>query len=594
MFLKNSMRPAFAGVSAKGQAVHSRQENGALMYDAANEPDEFGVYNASSAGSAKRASAPARKPKKRNAAPIAIAVAAVAVLLLVAVIVIALLAGGGKDIKYDNNAFVSLCNEDGIWQVMANGKVVGEYEHEIALIPAADRSFAYVIEDTEEGYRVTVTHGKEVVEITPSPVDKVLATASLEVGIVWLDADSGIYLYNEKNGEEKITKDIDLTAAEDSVTYFYISGDAQTVVYTKLDEEKPDVHHLCVYADSNETKLQKNMYPEGISTDGTKIFASAYPVGATTKSLYVLPFTGNDDNDRYLLSDSYPYDSIVAMNTEGDELVFTAKDADALVSTYVVSFNVKKMKDTAEPSRIARGANPYFPISLEPEVACLSTFKKAYFKTTSADNESPVYFVDKDYESHRVSRFAGQFDAKGEYYYYINNDGTLQRADLSDEDYPTEKIVEDILEFELTAKGNIYWINDSYTLMFCDVSKNFKKSRVNDSVTDMSMHKYSNTLYFTIEDAETVYCSKENSSKEPAKFDSVTLTALPYFTDGALKRSFAVFYDVDNDELKLFYTSNGKKLKYLGNCSDVAGYISALPVKPLPEQENGNGENSNA
>ncbi len=581
MFLKNSMRPALAGVSASGQAAHRKQMNDALIYDAASEADEYGAYSTSAAGNQGRSGTPARKQKKNSSAPIAIAVAAVAVLLLLIVIAVALISGGSKNIKYDDNTFVSFYSND-LWHVAANGKIVGEYEHEITLIPADDRSFAYVIETTDDGYRITVTHGKEVVEITPAPVAKVLATAGLEVGVVWLDSDNGIYLYTEDGGEERITRDVDATAANESVTYFHISGDAKTVIYTKNDADRPgEVHYLCAYRDSSEIKLQKNMYPEAISDDGSMIFASAFSKNAITKSLYVLPFT--DENDRYLLSENYL--SIVDMNTKGNELVFTTiGDSDSLISTYVVSFNIKKMDEVASPVRIAKGAT-YVPVSVDPEVARFSTFKETYFQadvliTDIIDNEAPVYFVDKNYDVRRISKYAGKFDAKGEYFYYTNNEGTLQRVDLSDKDSVSQKIAEDVVDFEITEKGNLYWLDDTTRLMFYNTAKE-KKTRIGDNVEGISMHKYSNTLYFTFTDTQSIFYTKEGSSRDTAKFESGTVTGLPFFTDTGLKRTFAAFYDSDNDEFRLFYTSNGKTFKFIGECEEIASFLSDFDISDL-------------
>ncbi len=561
------------------------------MFDAANEADEFGAYNASSSQNAGRQGAPARKPKKKSGAPIAIACAAIAVLLLIAVIAVALISGGGKNVKYANNTFASFCDSDGIWHVAANGKIVGDYEHDITLIPADDRSFAYIIEETDDGYRITVTHGKEVSEITTSPVTRVLATAGLEVGVVWLDADNGIYRYTEKNGEERITRDVAATAANEPVHYFHISADAKTVIYTKRDADKPgEVHYLCAYRDNSESKLQKNMYPEGISDDGSVIFASAYSKNAVTKSLYALPF--NDENDRYLLSENYA--SIVAINTEGNELVFTTlgNDTDALVSTYVVAFDVKKMNESASPIRIA-SKYKFVPVSVDAEVARFSTFKNTYFKADVygldiLDIETPIYFIDSDYEPRRISKYDGKFDAKGDYFYYTNTEGTLQRIDLSETDAVSEKIAEDVVEFEVTAKGNVYWLDDATRLMFYNTSKE-KNTRIGDNVEGISMHKYSNTLYFNFTDTQTIYCTEEGSAKEAAKFESGTVTGLPYFTDSDFKKTFAAFYDTDNDEFRLFYTSNGRSFKSIGVCSEIDGFdpdfsledlIPSLPSNP--------------
>ena len=200
MFLKNSMRPAFAVASGNAQMHSRRANNDAFTFDtAASETDDFGSFNSSASSNNNRAGT--NKGKSSGGfkpSAIVIAIAAVVAVVLLMVLIVAIASGSSKDMKYANNTFVAFCDEDGIYRVAANGNVVGEYENEIELIPADDRSFAYVIENSDDGYRITITDGKDVTEITPSPVTKVLATAGLTPGVVWLDADNGIYLYTER------------------------------------------------------------------------------------------------------------------------------------------------------------------------------------------------------------------------------------------------------------------------------------------------------------------------------------------------------------------------------------------------------------
>ena len=95
------------------------------------------------------------------------------------------------------------------------------------------------------------------------------------------------------------------------------------------------------------------------------------------------------------------------------------------------------------------------------------------------------------------------------------------------------------------------------------------------------MHRYSNTLYFSIEDAETVYCSEEGGEKEQAKFDGITLTGLPQFIDTNAKKNFVGVYDESNEEWKLFYTSNGKKFKAIANCEDILQFDNGSIIEDI-------------
>lgn len=573
MFLKNNIRPAFATATAGGQAQGSKLRNDSFTYDAgASETDDFGSF---SSGSAQGSGSGAQRGGKKTAgglkpSAIIIAVAAIVAVILLIVLVVAIANSSDGHIKYEDNSFVAFCDEDGIYHVAANGKVVGEYENEISLIVADDRSFAYIIEYSEDGYRINIVDGKKnVTEVTPSPVTKVLATATLTPGIVWLDADNGIYHYTTKRGEERITRDVEDTRALDDETFFHISADAETVTYTKYDPER-NTEYLCIYTDSTETKFQKLMYPVAVSNDGSMVYAYASRDGVTN-ALYVLPF--NDENDRYLISDNF--NSIVDINTAGNEIVFTTTDDTGAISTYLVAFNLKKMDEVAQPTRIAKGY-VFTPVSADNEVACFSTYADCYFEANVSDLDltldatSPVYYVSKSFEIRRISKFAGQFDPDGKYFYYTNNDGTLQKVDLSDKDAVPQKIAEDIIDFEITQKGNLYWLDDTSRLMFYNSSKE-KKTRIADNVEGISMHNYSNTLYFTFTDAISIYTTEEGSAKEAAKFDSSVVTGLPAFADSNYKKTFAAFFDVDNEEWRLFYTSNGKSFSLIAVCSELDG-----------------------
>ena len=572
MFFKNDFRPAFATADACGQASGRKMRNDAFTYDAgASETDDFGSF--SSRGSAGN-NAPKNTQKKSGVKPAAvgIAIAAVVAVVLLIVLIVAFASSNGGHIKYENNTFVSFCDEDGIYHVAANGRVVGEYESEIELRVADDRSFAYIIENSEDGYRISITYGKDAEEVTPSPVTKILATATLSPGIVWLDNDNNsIYHYTESRGEEKITKDVDLTGANTDNHSFCISADGETVAYTKMNADDPQAEYLFVYNDGMETRFQKNMAPVAISNDGSLIYAKATRDNIVY-SLYVLPFS-DDNADRYLISENFY--SIVDINTDGDEIVFTTIN-DAEISTYLVAFNIKKMDEVAQPTRIGKGAI-YTPVSIDPEVACLSTFADCYFECNIGDIDitleytAPVYYVNKKFEIRRISKYAGKFDPDGDYFYYTNNEKTLQRVDLSDEDAVSEKIAEDVVDFAITQKGNVYWLNDASTLMFHDVSKS-KNKRIADNVEAISMYDYSNTLYFSFVEAVSIYATEEGSDEEVVKFDSATITGLPYFADSNTKKTFATFYDEDNEEWRLFYTSNGKSFKVIATCDELDGF----------------------
>jgi hypothetical protein len=110
--------------------------------------------------------------------------------------------------------------------------------------------------------------------------------------------------------------------------------------------------------------------------------------------------------------------------------------------------------------------------------------------------------------------------------------------------------------------------------MYYSTSKE-KKTRIADNVEGISMYDYAKTLFFKIADTISIYTTEEGSEKEAAKFDSSVISGLPIFSNTDYKKTFATFYDIDNDEWRLFYTSNGKKFSAVAVCSDIMGFDSS-------------------
>ena len=86
------------------------------------------------------------------------------------------------------------------------------------------------------------------------------------------------------------------------------------------------------------------------------------------------------------------------------------------------------------------------------------------------------------------------------------------------------------------------------------------------------MHNYSNKLYFQLTDSVTVYCTEEGSKEDDVKFDSTSIAGTPIFAKANLKKTFAAVYDYDNDEWRIYYTSNGRSYKFIGACIDIDGF----------------------
>ena len=590
MFFKNNMRPAFAAEGA-GQAKFAKPKNTAFTYDAgASETDDFGSFSQGAASGAPRRTRPAGNGKKGgfklDPKAIVIAAAALVVLLtLIVVIVVAAVVNSSGDVTYTNNSYVAYSDEDDTYHVVANGKIVGSYENEVVVIPAADRSFAYIIENIDgEGYSVSYVKGsKAPVEITANPVTEVLATASLYPAVVYYEEANGIYLYSDRHGEEKMIKTANILDYASIKNSFYLSADGTTVVYNKIEANEANElrSFLCVWVSGDdEVKFQKNMTPVAVSNDGKVIYASASKDGIT-KSLYVVPF--NDNNDKYLIADKF--NSIVDVNVDGDEVVYTAFSNDGKIYTYLASFNLKKMNDEVVPSKFTI-EGIYKPFTIEGNVAMFETYKNTYFKYSYAsfNNElagaCPIFAVAKDYSIDKISNFDGEFSPNGNFFYYINDKGNLMQKNLKSSG-SAEKIDEGVQDFAVTEKGNLYWISDVSSLVYYNVAKD-DSHRVADDVEYISMHRYSNTLYFSFTDSMTIYTTSEGSDKKVAKFGTSDVTSIPAFSDDNAKSAYAAFYDEDNSEWQLFYTSNGKTFKTrVASCADIKGFETSYKFQEI-------------
>lgn len=591
MFLKNNIRPAFATAGDAGQTAKTRKTaNNAIMRNEADETDSFGAFDATpKSGSG----ASTNKGNKGgfNAKPVIIAAAALVAVILLIVVVVAIVANSGGDLKYEDNTFIAFSDENAVYRVAVNGKAVAEYDGEIELIPADDRSFAYVIETTEDGQRLYLVNSKEQTELTTSPVTKILATASLKPGAVWVDADNeGIYLYTDAHGPERMLRNIDATHAMEDDHYFAISGDGETVVYTKLTESTTGeyVDKLYMYNDHSERVLISNHFPEAVSDNGSLVYTSASKDGITN-SLYVIPLDDDDYINSYLIAENF--NSIIELNTKGDELVFTTLDVDS-ISTYAVAFDPDKMDEEIIPTKLGKDAI-YYPVDPAGEIARFASFTECYFQcdisvdlsnifTGGEVISSPVYYINKNYEASRISTTGGKFDPDGKYFYSVNKSGNLTYLDLTDSDAMSVKLpsAEDIVDFAVTQKGNVYWLAESGRLMFYDVSKD-KNTLITDAAEAISMYTYSNTLYFTMSDNLSVFCSEEGSKMEKASMGKTAIMGLPVFADANSKKTFAGFYDVENEEWTLLYTSNGKSFKSVGRCADIEGMYAPTSLQDI-------------
>ena len=584
LFKNNNLRPAFATAGNQKPTANRRSFNDAVMYntDSYSDTSNFGGFNEENT----RDRAPAKRTssakhgqankKNNNSIPywVWIAIAAAVVVILLVGFFISVSVNKNDTITMADNSYISYTEDGQTYYIATNGTVLDTvFESEPKITPSLDRSFAYVECESEEGVLIYLLRDKKLSELTMegSSVSKVLAYAKLEPGVVY--EEEGKYnVYTEKMGEDLITKK--------EADNFIISDDASTVIYTLPDEEDARILKLCVFQNESSNYIgYKNCLPKAISADGDYIYAEAFNSATNSNKLYC--FTTNDGGDTYErdpVIDSY-FGGISAINIDGDEIIYYAINENHF-TTHIYDAKKKTSYDIG-----AKSYTPLVPTSFDPNVVRYGTFKNIYVESNFSIAASLIpdfdgissghtYYINNKYEAESIAKATGKFSPDGKYFYYINTTGTLWKADLSKPDESDERIYEDVVKFEITQKGNVYYLisdsSDSGMLYYYKASTG-KKDPIHKETIDISMHNYANKLYFTTLD-EKVLVSEEGSKGESVKFDSEQLVKLPYFSDPNSKKTFACYQNDETMFWSIFYTSNGNSFDLItSDCQDILG-----------------------
>lgn len=575
MFMKNHLRPALATAGADRRNSGKPAENDAFLFENANtEADDFNAFHTTG-----RDEAPKRpQPKKGGGISkrtwIIAAIAAAAVLFLaIVIIIVANVANATNGIKTKGNSYIAYADGDGVYHVAVNGKVLEtSFEGEVEVTPSLDTSFAYVTENAADGYNIYVLKGTKLELITPTgSVTEILAYADRAPGVIYTDTNA-VNLYTEKYGDDRITKNL-------QTDHYMISADASTIIYTEPVENNASEFELWFYKDGSAERIAKNCYPVAVSGEGDYIYGAATSAKDPTKqTLYVIT---TKDMEKYPINEN-SFVNISAMNIKGDEIIYRDMKGTEL-STYIC--RVKKGSNL-ENSIIAKGS--YMPVTIDPEIVAYKTFAGIYVEGQGMISDDTLdgtvlggtstYFINKKYEANKISSARGKFSLDGDYFYYINGDGNLIQINLKDKNMISSKVDNDVVDFAVTEKGNVYLMTDEGSLRFYKVSTK-KKTRISLDATSISMYTYANTLYFYEEGNDVnVYSTSEGSAKKLAEFRKVPVTGLPAFNTPESKKSFAYFYDPDTG-WKLFYTSNGKSFKQVSiDCSAIVGAEEDSPI----------------
>ncbi len=557
MFYNNNLRPAFASAN-NAKAHNSRSEKEFVTFSAANsETDDFNSFNTSQgSGEMRRPPKKKKKPQKTfelSLKTVAIAAAVLVAAVLLIVIFVSMANSSGSNLTLKNNSYLSY-DIDGTYYVAMNGKTLDQpFENEISLIPADDNSFAYVVEHTSEGDIIYILEDKELTQISSSPVKEILTMSKFNPGIIYRKDNDAVYFYTAED-EGRITRST--TAAN-----FMISDDASAIVYTEPDNSDATASKLYLYVDGGSESLGKNMVPVAVSKGGKYIYAYAIVATETsvTKKLYLIK--PEEESEKIEISSNF--DEITYLNVKGDEIIYSSGVSVDKIRSHVYS---AKKNESYEI-----GAGRCVPTVADHSVVCLSTLKNIVVQNTIpvAPGTSATHYINKNYEATRICGYNGTLNSKGDIFYYIDKDDTLRYIDLNDKTRTPEKIFDDVIDFVVTEKDNIYFIMDELDrdLIFYKSSTGKRKTIAGD-VTSMTFNEYSNVLYFNVDEDTKAYLTEEGSVKEIAEFDRAEIAVAPTFTDPAQKRSYAYIINPETDLYDIYFTSSGKSFKLVAKDCD--------------------------
>ena len=615
MFFKSNMRPAMAGA---GAANAESKNNSSLAFSVgSSEANDCKNFGESFSGGAQRSNpTPNKKSNKNNKKDkdkafdfskfsinykdpkfwIIIGAAALALILVVTVIIVIAVSSAGSDIKYQNNTYVAYKDNNDSYHVIANGKLVEqEFKGEIELIVAKDNSFAYVFDETDEGTVMYVLEGKKITPVNAGEaIAEVVTVSTLKPGIVYIKAYSSgdqYMLFNEKIGARRITSE------SKTPNDFCISADGETVTYTVLNKNEERV--LCMYEDGTNTSTSiKNGTPVAISSYGDYIYYTSLDKNGDTQ-LNVYNISAEKP---YTVEKSTNFLSILDMNINGDEIIFTVASSESIEDIIdeeeapaeepeteeteeteeeeveeqvngVTSLLYRYKEKKAENRIVTLGKGEITPMAVDPTIAVYSNFADTYVCSDSA-----TYYIQNNYQKKSIHiNYGGKISPDEKYFYFIDKDADLHKQTIGDN---TDVVLaSDVIDFEITEKGNLYILTigggDVKELIFYDGAT--KKTEITSfEVTALSFYDYADRIYFaemdTATDGTVIKSAKDSVAGDKAKFGTTELKSLPYFVSSNQKVCYAIIYDSGSEIYRIYYTSNGSnfsEIRGVDNCEAV-------------------------
>ncbi len=580
MLSKNTFRLAYANAGAMKNRVFEDRRNDNISFDSSGR-DDFEAFSSSPSSRPVRAPKPPKKTPNRvpvtleiPGRSLLIAAGVIVAIILLIVLCVSLFTGSTSAIEYEDNAFACYIDTDGNYRVAMNGKTLDhKFEKEVTLTEAADCSFAYVTAEVEGTVNVYVLDGGKL-KLLCEKIDKPLAYCDYKPGVIYKYGDRVEYYYNDV--QTTLSKKNDALPEN-----FSISPDGTAVAFTIKNDSS--ISDLYLYTEEMATPKAlsngtKNTIPVSVSNDGEYIVA--FTEDATAKDLYL--FVGTED---YKINEIIgSFDSLIAKNADATEIVFaTKRESDYF--TYVYNCTELK-KDITVAHYVSNGYA--VPQIIDNRVAAPATFKKSYFKNVTTPM---TVYINKKYDNHDIYNYIGQIDPDGKYLYVIVShlDNTLAQIELLGENNGKETtnktvIGTDVTDFIVTEKGNIYYIDGYGDLYFYKLSKG-KPTRITNDVTELVFYTYANELYFERLDSveeNGIYHTSEGSDHEQLKFGKTAVKHSPIVANPYSKKSYAYYFDKEEDKYSLFYTSNGRSFKQVNDCNELVS-VHQNPLDTLVE-----------
>ena len=502
----------------------------------------------------------------------------------------------GSDVEIEDNAYLLYTDDDGIYRLLVNGESV---EHNFRgkpwLVSAADNSFAYVFDETDEGTVMYIVKDGEIEAVNAGEaIAEIVTVSTLKPGIVYVkEYSSGdqYMLYNETSGARRITGESKNPEA------FCISADGETVAFTVMNKNEECV--LSLFKDGTTTTTSiENCTPELLTGKGEYVYYSAENGDGILK----LGVYNISTEKAYNVESSDNFREIVAVNVGGDEIIFTADNpnyepfeseelegdidipnifSDKSVCTYLYRYKEKKAED-----RIVKlGEGRFTPMKLDSSVAVHGNFADTYF--SSMYN---TVHVESNYKLTTVIgntlTYKEKISSDKKYFYYIDSEADLHKKTLGKSGDVI--IASDVIDFEISEKGNLYILTagglDVKELVFYDNAKN-RTEVTSFEVTSFSFYDYADRIYYAeldiSADGITVKSAKDSATGDYANFGSFGISSLPYFSHPNQKTCYAVVYDYNAETYQIYYTSDGNKfapVEGADNCTAVMNGTEELDL----------------